>query len=263
MTAAIRVLLPVFLLATIASAQGRVEKDIVCGMYSGTALLMDVHYPENANGIGVVFVPGSAWSADTAYGAAGIKDGEIPRIWVPPLTGGAGYTVFVPNHRATPAFHYPDPVHDIQRAVRFVRHPAQHDSRIVRRSGGLYIDGDGNGRFTRDSDYAFWAVYESPEAGQPCKAFYGSAVVREARARRLFGPTWPSHIATPEQVEQRARTEDALRHVPDRCATLAAPRRHGVRVRSRSCRCVCRPSSRDRSGERVVECAGALGSIPA
>ena len=54
-------------------------------MYSGTALLMDVHYPVNANGVGVIFVPGSGWSADTAYGAAGIKDGEIPRIWVPPL----------------------------------------------------------------------------------------------------------------------------------------------------------------------------------
>ena len=38
-----------------------------------------------ANGVGVIFVPGSGWSADTAYGAAGIKDGEIPRIWVPPL----------------------------------------------------------------------------------------------------------------------------------------------------------------------------------
>ena len=32
MTAAIRVLLPVFLLATIASAPGRIDKDIVCGI---------------------------------------------------------------------------------------------------------------------------------------------------------------------------------------------------------------------------------------
>ena len=81
--------------------------------------------------------------------------------------------------------------------------------------GGLYLEGDGNGRFTRDSDYAFWAVYESPKVGQPRKAFYGSAIIREARDRQLFGPTWPSHIATPEEVEQRASTEDALRHVPD------------------------------------------------
>ena len=117
MIPATRVLLAVFLLSTITFAQVRVERNIVYGMYSGTALLMDVHYPVDPNGLGVIFVPGSGWSADTAYGAAGIKDGEIPRIWVPPLTA-AGYTVFVPNHRATPAFHYPDPVHDIQRAVR-------------------------------------------------------------------------------------------------------------------------------------------------
>ena len=136
MTPAPRVLLSVFLLSTIALAQSRVERNIVYGMYSGTALLMDVHYPVDANGVGVIFVPGSGWSADTAYGAAGIKDGEIPRIWIPPLTG-AGYTVFVPNHRGTPAFHYPDPVHDIQRAVRFVRHNAPRFKIDANRLGGL------------------------------------------------------------------------------------------------------------------------------
>jgi len=136
MIPATRVLLSVFLLSTIALAQSRVERNIVYGMYSGTALLMDVHYPVNANGVGVIFVPGSGWSADTEYGAAGIKDGEIPRIWVPPLIG-AGYTVFVPNHRGTPAFHYPDPVHDIQRAVRFVRHNAPRFKIDANRLGGL------------------------------------------------------------------------------------------------------------------------------
>jgi acetyl esterase/lipase len=136
MIPATRVLLSVFLLSTIALAQSRVERNIVYGIYSGTALLMDVHDPVNANGVGVIFVPGSGWSADTAYGAAGIKDGEIPRIWVPPLTG-AGYTVFVPNHRGTPAFHYPDPVHDIQRAVRFVRHNAPRFKIDANRLGGL------------------------------------------------------------------------------------------------------------------------------
>src|SRR6476620_2038872 len=136
MIPATRVLLSVFLLSTIAVAQSRVERNIVYGMYSGTALLMDVHYPAQANGLGVIFVPGSGWSADPAYGAAGIKDGEIPRIWVPPLTA-AGYTVFVPNHRATPAFHYPDPVHDIQRAVRFVRHNAARFKVDSNRLGGI------------------------------------------------------------------------------------------------------------------------------
>src|SRR4029453_7215947 len=64
------------------------------------------------------------------------KDGEFPRIWVPPLTA-AGYTVFVPNHRAAPAFHYPDPVHDIQRAVRFVRHNAARFKVDANRLGGM------------------------------------------------------------------------------------------------------------------------------
>jgi acetyl esterase/lipase len=50
---------------------------------------------------------------------------------------GAGYTVFVPNHRAAPAFHYPDPVHDIQRAVRFVRHNAARFKVDSNRLGGL------------------------------------------------------------------------------------------------------------------------------
>ena len=52
MIPATRVLLSVFLLSTIALAQSRVERNIVYGMYSGTALLMDVHYPVNANGVG-------------------------------------------------------------------------------------------------------------------------------------------------------------------------------------------------------------------
>ena len=54
MIPATRVLLSVFLLSTIALAQSRVERNIVYGMYSGTALLMDVHYPVNANGVGVI-----------------------------------------------------------------------------------------------------------------------------------------------------------------------------------------------------------------
>jgi hypothetical protein len=81
--------------------------------------------------------------------------------------------------------------------------------------GGLYLDGNGDGRFNRDTDYAFWVTYDSPNVGQPRKAFYTPTVIREARDRQVFGPTWPSHIATLEEVEQRASTEDALRHVRD------------------------------------------------
>ncbi len=40
-------------------AELRVDKNIVYGMYSGLALLMDVHHPETPNGYGVVLIPGS------------------------------------------------------------------------------------------------------------------------------------------------------------------------------------------------------------
>jgi len=112
------------LLAVIASSQAneqaRVEKNVVYGMYSGLALLMDVHHPAKPNGRGVVFISGSGWQAPMTYGATGLKEQQID-IWGPPLLQ-AGYTVFAINHRAAPRFHYPAAVEDVQRAIRFVRH---------------------------------------------------------------------------------------------------------------------------------------------
>ena len=72
--------------------------------------------------------------------------------------------------------------------------------------GGLYLDGDGNGTFNKDKDYGFWAVYDSPTAGQPRKAFYFPTIIREARDRKVFGPVWPSHIAN-RSGSRRARTQ--------------------------------------------------------
>jgi acetyl esterase/lipase len=124
------------LIPAVAFAQARVEQNVIYGMYSGAALLMDVHHPAAPNGLGIILVPGSGWGADPEYGATGIKDGAQPPIWVPPLTR-AGYTVFVPNHRATPAFPYPAPVDDVQRAVRFVRHNATRYRIDGSRLGGM------------------------------------------------------------------------------------------------------------------------------
>ena len=45
------------------TAQTRVDRNVVYGMYSGTALLLDVHYPAKPNGFGVIFIPCSGWSA--------------------------------------------------------------------------------------------------------------------------------------------------------------------------------------------------------
>jgi acetyl esterase/lipase len=101
----------------------RVERNVVYGMYSGLALLMDVYYPHNPNGIGVVYIAGSAWHSPLAYNAAPLKDESMVRLAAAPLVE-AGYTVFAINHRNAPRFRYPAPVEDAQRAVRFIRHYA-------------------------------------------------------------------------------------------------------------------------------------------
>jgi hypothetical protein len=56
-------------LARIAAAEVRVEKNVVYGMYSGLALLMDVHHPDKPNGFAVVVIPGSGFHAPQVYGA--------------------------------------------------------------------------------------------------------------------------------------------------------------------------------------------------
>ncbi len=115
------VTLTVMLAANDARSQPPVQKNVVYGMYSGLALLMDVHRPEKQNGYGVIFVPGSGWHASLAYDAVPVKETQIT-TWGPLVR--AGYTVLAINHRASPGFHYPAAVEDVQRAVRFVRHHA-------------------------------------------------------------------------------------------------------------------------------------------
>jgi acetyl esterase/lipase len=101
-------------------------------MYSGLALLMDVHYPAEPNGYGLIRISGSAWSAPTTYDARQLKGDGVPQIFLD-----AGYTVFTINHRAAPRFRYPAAVEDAQRAVRFVRHHAERYSIDPTRLGGI------------------------------------------------------------------------------------------------------------------------------
>ncbi len=89
-------------------------------MYSGLALLMDVHYPDDPNGYGIVHVSGSGWSRPLAYNATMLSRQLHVELEARPLVD-AGYTVFTVNHRATPRFEYPAPVEDVQRAVRYIR----------------------------------------------------------------------------------------------------------------------------------------------
>jgi acetyl esterase/lipase len=121
---------------TSAASQAVVETNIVYGMYSGAALLLDAHLPIQSNGIGIVFIPGSGWFSPPGYGAAQLTASDQVNSYVPPLTR-AGYTVFVINYRSTPAFKYPAAVLDTQRAVRFVRYNAKKFGIDPARIGGV------------------------------------------------------------------------------------------------------------------------------
>ena len=111
----------VLLAATLVAAQPPVEKNVVYGMYSGTALLMDVYKPSKSNHRAVIAIMGSAWYAPQRYDAPPLK--EMPEVvaFAQNLVS-KGYTVFAINHRASPRFRYPAALEDAQRAVRFVRH---------------------------------------------------------------------------------------------------------------------------------------------
>ncbi len=100
-----------------------VESNVVYGMYSGAALLLDIYKPARPNGYGIIHVSGSGWTAPLAYGAAELKLNGQTTLYAKKLAN-AGYTVFAVNHRAVPRFRYPAPVEDVQRAVRFIRHNA-------------------------------------------------------------------------------------------------------------------------------------------
>lgn len=123
----------------------KVERNIVYGMYSGLALMMDVYYPKEPNGIGIVHISGSGFTRPMSYDAAPInQSGHVK------LEGGAlveaGYTLFTINHRAIPRFRYPAAVEDVQRAVRYIRYHAErfgidpdHIGAIGGSSGGYLV----------------------------------------------------------------------------------------------------------------------------
>jgi acetyl esterase/lipase len=100
-----------------------VERNIVYGMYSGLALLMDLYRPSQPNGYGIIHISGSGWSAPLGLDARSLKESPHVEIEALPLVE-AGYTVCSINHRATPRFPYPAALEDAQRAVRFIRHHA-------------------------------------------------------------------------------------------------------------------------------------------
>jgi acetyl esterase/lipase len=105
-------------------ASHRIEQNLVYGMYSGLALLMDVHHPDEPNGYGVIHIAGSGYTAPLSVDAGQLKHqpGHLRHEAWPMI--GAGYTVFAINHRSAPRFRYPTQDEDARRAVRFIRSKA-------------------------------------------------------------------------------------------------------------------------------------------
>jgi acetyl esterase/lipase len=101
-------------------SQPIVDRNVVFGMYSGLALVMDVYRPAKPNGAGIVAIQGSGWYSPMRYDAAPISSRTGVQAYARHLSA-AGYVVFVINHRATPRFRFPAPLEDAQRAVRFAR----------------------------------------------------------------------------------------------------------------------------------------------
>ncbi len=117
-------------------------------MYCGLALLLDIRYPAQPNGYGVIYSAGSGWNASQDYDTLQDKDRlesehSSAHYFVPRLLA-SGYTLFVVNHREGPHFHYPAPVEDVQRAVRFVRYNAKSYGIDADRIG---IAGDSSGGY--------------------------------------------------------------------------------------------------------------------
>ncbi len=105
-------------------------ENIVYGMVSGTALLMDAYLPIKSNHKAVIFIPGSAWGFPypTNYDQPPLKedikfDSSYYGEWEKSLVQN-GYAVFVINHRFCPKFQFQDIIEDCRRAVRYVRYNA-------------------------------------------------------------------------------------------------------------------------------------------
>jgi len=113
----------------------------VYGMYSGLALLLDVHQPSRSNGHGVVYINGSGWHGPLGLDAMPLKETPLGLPYIASMCA-AGYTVFAINHRAAPRHRYPAAIEDARRAVRFMR---QHAERFGIRADRIGACGGSSG----------------------------------------------------------------------------------------------------------------------
>ncbi len=133
----LRLLLPTLLLLQNCMAVGQTrhvtkQENLVYGMISGMALLMDVYQPEKSNHRAILYINGSAWgyAYQQVYNQPSLKedytsDTAYSGKWAQALVQ-KGYTLFIINHRFAPSFGFPEIFYDCQRAVRFIRYHAKN-----------------------------------------------------------------------------------------------------------------------------------------
>ncbi|MGH6630821.1 MAG: alpha/beta fold hydrolase, partial [Burkholderiales bacterium] len=222
------------LITTSVTAVPHVEKNIVYGMYSGLALLMDVHHPETPNGYGLLLIPGSGWHTTQAYDANPIKDGGSSLfVFIPPLLD-AGYTLFVISHRAAPRFRYPAAVEDAQRAVRFIRFHAQDYGINAERVGAVgyssgahlaallaVLDGAGTATDPDPVNRTSARVQSVVASATPTDLEHFDSGSGVAAVASFMGQLRPSSSAPQESVEAKAyRTASPVTHVSRSAAPL-------------------------------------------
>jgi dienelactone hydrolase len=152
------------------------ERNVVYGMYHGTALLLDVYQPAKPNGLALVFIMGTGFTAAGEYDDIPLKELDrslVDRGVFPPVFGGtghffgpeldAGFTVFTINHRLAPAFTWQTQVRDCQRAVQFVRYNAKKYGINPKAIGGM---GHSSGA-TMTTFLAVMADVADPNASDP------------------------------------------------------------------------------------------------
>ncbi len=129
MTSRLAAVLMLVALVSPVRAEYSLEEDVVYGVMSGMALLMDVYHPSEPIERAAIFVAGSGWDGREV----GYTDYELKQrsSYYEPLfesLTSAGITVFSVNHRMAPVHKYPAAVEDVRRAVRFIRENSERFS---------------------------------------------------------------------------------------------------------------------------------------
>lgn len=120
------------LTAVCAFARTPTQDGVVYGEADGEKLTMDYYAPSGAGPHPVaIIIHGGGFVAGTS------KNGS--EAYCADFLAPAGYAVFSINYRLAPKYPYPAMVHDVERAVRFIRHHASEwnaDAKRIALLGG-------------------------------------------------------------------------------------------------------------------------------